>query len=72
MTRMPRLATFVLALALVVAPVRSDAIAPVLLVMLRQIAQDVAKSMLKDMLLSGLEGMGCKGIALANASRRST
>jgi hypothetical protein len=63
----PRLATFCLAAALVLAPVRSDAIAPVLLVMLRQIAQDVAKSMLKDALLSGVEGMGCKGIALASA-----
>ena len=62
-----RLAISLVAATLVVAPARSDAIAPVLLVMLRQIAQDVAKSMLKDALLSSLEGMGCKGIALANA-----
>ncbi len=56
-----------LALAVGLAPNRSEAIAPALLFMLKQIAQDVAKSMLKDALLSGLSGMGCKGIALANA-----
>ncbi len=63
----PRFATVLLAVTLVIVPARSDAIAPVLLIMLRQIAQDVAKSVLKDALLSSLSGMGCKGIALANA-----
>jgi hypothetical protein len=63
----PRFATVLLAATLVIVPARSDAIAPVLLIMLRQIAQDVAKSVLKDALLSSLGGMGCKGIALANA-----
>lgn len=62
-----RLGALVLSLSLALAPMRSDAIAPALLFMLKQIAQNVAKSMLKDALLSGLTGMGCKGIALANA-----
>ena len=57
--------TLVLVIALV--PARSDAIAPALLFLVKQIAQNVAQSMLKDALLSGLSGMGCKGIALANA-----
>ena len=40
--------------------------------MLKQLAQDAAKSMLKDMLLSQLNGMGCKGMALANALQGMT
>jgi len=35
--------------------------------MIKQIAQQAATSMIKDTLLSSLNGMGCKGIALANA-----
>ena len=34
--------------------------------MLKQLAQDAAKSMLKDRLLSQLNGLGCKGKALAD------
>ena len=34
--------------------------------MLKQLAQDAAKSMLKDGLLSRLNGLGCKGKALAD------
>lgn len=56
-----------LALALTLAPVVSQALAPQLLLLIKQIAQQVATSMLKDSLLSGLSGMGCKGMALANA-----
>ena len=56
-----------LALALAFAPAPSAAIAPALLFMIKQIAQQAATSMVKDALLSGLSGMGCKGIALSNA-----
>ena len=59
----------VLALAVTVAltPASSVAIAPALLLMIKQIAQQAATSMIKDTLLSSLSGMGCKGIALSNA-----
>jgi len=62
-----RLGAFALAAAIALVPARSEAIAPALLFVLKQIAQDMAKSMLKDALVSGLAGMGCKGIALASA-----
>jgi len=39
----------------------------VLLLMVKQIVKDAAQSMLKDLVLSTLNGMGCKGMALANA-----
>lgn len=57
--------TFGVALALL--PATSNALAPALLFMVKQIAQQAATSMLKDALLSSLSGMGCKGIALTNA-----
>ncbi len=53
--------------ALALAPPPSEAIAPVLLLFIKQIAQQAATSMIKDTMLSALSGMGCKGIALANA-----
>ncbi|MEO6021791.1 MAG: hypothetical protein ABIP64_01470 [Burkholderiales bacterium] len=65
--RIVRSGMFVLAVALALTPASSGAIAPMLLVMIKQIAQQVAKSMIKDTLLSSLSGMGCKGIALSNA-----
>ncbi len=55
------------ALALALAPAPSAAIAPALLLMVKQLAQQAATSMVKDTLLSGLRGMGCKGMALSNA-----
>ena len=64
-----RLFTLGLATALAAVPAPSEAIAPALLFMIKQIAQDVATSMIKDALLSSLSGMGCKGIALSNALR---
>lgn len=70
--RFARLCALTLAAALLLPPVPSHAIAPLLLVMLKQLAQDAAKSMLKDMLLSQLNGMGCKGMALANALQGMT
>jgi hypothetical protein len=54
-------------LALTLTPVPSEAIAPVLLLMVKQIGQDLAKSMVKDALLSSLSGIGCRGIALTRA-----
>lgn len=56
-----------LGLALALAPPASEAIAPALLLVIKQIAQQTATSMVKDLLLSSLSGMGCKGIALSNA-----
>ena len=56
-----------LAVALALLPATTNALAPALLFMVKQIAQQAATSMIKDMLLSGLSGMGCKGIALTNA-----
>jgi hypothetical protein len=56
-----------LAVALALLPATGNALAPALLFMVKQIAQQAATSMLKDTLLSSLSGMGCKGIALTNA-----
>ena len=56
-----------LAVALALLPVTSNALAPALLFMVKQIAQQAATSMIKNALLSSLAGMGCKGIALTNA-----
>ena len=66
-TRVARFGALALAAAMASVPAPSEAIAPLLLVVLRQIAQDAAKSMLKDMLLSSLRDTGCKGMALADA-----
>src|SRR5688500_8580774 len=52
---------------LVLAISSSHAIAPALLLMIKQIAKQAATSMIKDAVLSGLDGMGCKGMALSNA-----
>ena len=52
-----------LAVALLVAPVAGEAIAPMLLMMARQ----AGSSMLKDMLLGSVRDSGCKGAALSNA-----
>ena len=62
-----RLGALALAVTLALASPPSEAIAPVLMLLIKKIAQQAAKSMIKDALLSGLSGMGCKGIALANA-----
>ena len=64
-----RLFTLGLATALAAVPAPGEAIAPALLFMVKQIAQQAATSMIKDALLSSLSGMGCKGIALSNALR---
>ena len=62
-----RALTLTLAATLAASPAPSEAIAPVLLIMIKQIAQQAATSMIKDALLSSLDGMGCKGMALSNA-----
>ena len=62
-----RLASLVLAAAMAAAPAPGEAIAPVLLILVKQAAQQMAQSMIKDAILGSLRGMGCKGMALANA-----
>ncbi|MGZ8261000.1 MAG: hypothetical protein ACXWUL_10690 [Caldimonas sp.] len=62
-----RATALAVAVAMAAAPAPSEAIAPVLLVFVKQLAKDAAQSILKDLLLSSLRDMGCKGIALANA-----
>ncbi len=62
-----RLCAITLAAAVALLPATSNALAPALLFMVKQIAQQAATSMIKDALLSSLSGMGCKGIALSNA-----
>lgn len=62
-----RFAAIALALLLALVPAPGAAVAPVLLALVKQIVQQAAESMIKDMLLSSLDGMGCKGIALQKA-----
>ena len=45
----------------------SAAIAPALLMLIKQMAQQSITSMVKSTLLSSLDGMGCKGMALQSA-----
>jgi hypothetical protein len=66
-TGVARFGAVTLAVLMALTPTPSAAIAPVLLMMVREIAQQVATSMIKDALLSGVSGMGCKGIALSKA-----
>ena len=53
--------------AALLAPAASQALAPAVLFMIKQMVQQSAQSMIKDALLSSLDGLGCKGIALSNA-----
>jgi hypothetical protein len=53
--------------ALWLAPAAGLALPPPLLFMVKQIVRQAAQSMIKDALLASLDGLGCKGIALANA-----
>lgn len=62
-----RLVAFTLAIVLAAAPLPGRAVAPALLLFIRQMAQQAVTSMIKDTLLSGLGGLGCKGMALSNA-----
>lgn len=55
------------ALAVAFMPLHSDAIAPAVLLMVKQMVRQSASSMIKQALLSSLDGMGCKGIALTHA-----
>ena len=67
MTRRSLFFVATLTAAIAVPPLPSKAVAPALLLMIRQMAQQAATSMVKDALLSSLQGMGCKGIVLSNA-----
>ena len=60
-----RFGAVTLAVLMALTPKPSAAIAPALLMMVRQIAQQAATSMIKNALLSGLNGRGCKGVALS-------
>ncbi len=62
-----RATALVLVIALTFAPLPSLAIAPLVLVFVKQMVKDTLVSELKSMLLSSLQDMGCKGIALSNA-----
>ena len=62
-----RCGALALAAALALPPAPAEAIAPALLLLLKQVVRQAASSMVQDALLSGLQGMGCKGIALSNA-----
>jgi hypothetical protein len=62
-----RLGASAMAVAMLVAPTPSEALAPVLLVFVKQAAQQMAQSLIKDAILGSLRGMGCKGMAVANA-----
>jgi hypothetical protein len=59
------LSTLAIALALAVPP--SEAVAPVIALLAKQMLKDMFTSTLKGMLMDSLSGMGCKGIALSNA-----
>lgn len=61
-----RLASALLCAALLV-PATGHALAPAVLLMIKQIVRQSAQSMIKDALLSSLDGLGCKGVALSNA-----
>lgn len=52
-----------LSVALTLAPTPSEALPP----LVAMLVKEIVKQTFKDMLLDGLRGQGCKGIALANA-----
>ena len=63
----PRRGALAVACALALTAQPSQAIAPVLLLFIKQMVKQSASDMIKDALLSGLRDQGCKGMALANA-----
>ena len=65
MTKLVR--ALVLATTLVLASAPSQAIAPVIALLAKHLLQDMVTTTAKSMLLDSLNGMGCKGQALANA-----
>ena len=65
MTKLVR--AVLLATMLVLASASSQAIAPVIALLAKQLLQDMVTTTAKSMLLDSLNGMGCKGQALANA-----
>jgi len=62
-----RAALSTLAIALALAAPPSEAVAPVIALLAKQMLKDMFTSTLKGMLMDSLSGMGCKGIALSNA-----
>ncbi len=61
------LALCLVAAVLMFSPVPGAALAPVVVLMIKQMVQQSITSSLKDALLDSLRDMGCKGMALANA-----
>ena len=67
MTKLGRATLRTLAVTLALASLPSQAIAPVIAFFAKQLLQDMVTTSAKSMLLGSLNGMGCKGQALANA-----
>ena len=63
----PRLLMSTAAISLALACPSSQAIAPAIVFIAKQMLSDMVTSSAKSMLLDSLSGMGCKGQALANA-----
>jgi hypothetical protein len=67
MTKLVRVTLGAVAITLTLASAPSQAIAPIIALFAKQMLKDMVTSTAKSMLLGSLDGMGCKGQALANA-----
>ena len=67
MTKLVRATLGTVAITLALASAPSQAIAPIIALLAKQMLSDMVTSTAKSMLLGSLDGMGCKGQALANA-----
>jgi hypothetical protein len=67
MTKLVRATLGTLAITLALASAPSQAIAPIIALFAKQMLKDMVTTTAKSMLLDSLNGMGCKGQALANA-----
>ncbi|NMM07004.1 hypothetical protein [Polaromonas sp.] len=67
MTKLVRATLGTVAITLALAPAPSQAIAPIIALLAKQMLTDMVTSTAKSMLRGSLDGMGCKGQALANA-----
>ena len=67
MTKLVRATLGSVAITLALASAPSQAVAPIIAIFAKQMLTDMVTSTAKSMLLGGLDGMGCKGQALAIA-----
>ena len=67
MTKLVRATLGSVAITLALASAPSQAVAPIIALLAKQMLSDMVTSTAKSMLLGSLDGMGCKGQALANA-----